>query len=1031
MPGVGDRILTPSGTVYIYGQGDTGITPAGRIMNPRAAETGGLAIAEQAGINIPEEELKKVNVSYSYKNPKGETITIDKSAIEQGHAEPYWKFKQKQNEIKAEFERNNIRLNTGEYMSQAAYNKLSEQDKKKVNILGTEKFNTLLEIRQKGFERSNVKLDTGEYINKISYTLLSDDNKKLINQVGVDKFNETQKQHTQEKDSLQQDKEHFSRQYTPGEGLTIKVDNKISQDIKAYFAEPDKYTKTFPPFVEWAKKHGLGDKLTDPRQATMSGAEEQAQYRQLTRDYQTEKKAWEQTNKQANPTGVALPDFEKKYFELKNWKADDNTYNFDNIAIGNNYAGKLDTLSAQKKEASQAYHAIYGDNQYGRAVYANTAESFLPVLTRLITPGGSKADITGTDVAITALQLATAIWPHAMKAIKARAPETYYISRTKVGGTKEFPVVTETEHAIMKDVTKYPQYYRVGGTKNFPVLSDTAPVELKSMTPESIDLSGKAGGVISGQKFSASSLMGNYKDGGYGVDDIITLPDGKLYFTRGFFSPAGDKSMSLAGSTFAAEVGGAQNPPLDPKYGIPMIKAVFVPNAALPSFVSAEAQKMTLKDVSLSDAMVVAEDNLHHAVLSGDQTAINNAQKIINQLKGISDNDARSTITGSTQKTKLPTAPDKPIDPELAAKIKADHEAWKVKVEKEQSATATATKTETKTEVSPNKEADTKTATATKQQEISSAPLPVTETSKDLTPEQQLDRTIRKVEKASPAEKAAIIQAIGITIPDKITPTTISDYAAKVGAEIITTYSPLIYTNKENQSDIERKNKELVNEFVEPVTQTIIQSSSKAQAGTKQKVKVNVKEGLESSVEQVTATKINLSPTTHTELTGKNILPDPEKLKLKTEELKRIKLKEITEPPAKKGKDDGDGVPGYPGKGKTEDAEEKGKELTKEQKEGAITWEQIPGKLYVTIYPPYRPNEDLVYSVKPPTWSHISKPLTPQMKTGKVKSIITTKVGAFPVSVINGKYLTFSSPSRLYPGAYNRNSNVPGTLRRR
>src|SRR5450759_4177030 len=102
-----------------------------------------------------------------------------------------------------QFEQNNVKLSTGEYVSKDEYNKLSPENQKSISDLGIEKYNEAQKVEQdkvlasnielqKQFEQDNVKLSTGEYVSKVEYDALAPD-KQAILQTGIANYNAAQK----------------------------------------------------------------------------------------------------------------------------------------------------------------------------------------------------------------------------------------------------------------------------------------------------------------------------------------------------------------------------------------------------------------------------------------------------------------------------------------------------------------------------------------------------------------------------------------------------------------------------------------------------------------------------------------------------------------------------------------------------------------------------------------------------------------------------------------------------------------------
>lgn len=148
-------------------------------------------------------EIYKGKVSQA----KNETETSRKNALsdlEKQAKEAHDKIeKAKQEAIKAreEFEASNIELDTGEYISKADFSKLSSEQQEQLKLLGVEKFNLAQQKEateqtelQTEFEANNIKLDTGEYVSKTDFEALSSEEQAQLKSVGVEKFNESQQQ---------------------------------------------------------------------------------------------------------------------------------------------------------------------------------------------------------------------------------------------------------------------------------------------------------------------------------------------------------------------------------------------------------------------------------------------------------------------------------------------------------------------------------------------------------------------------------------------------------------------------------------------------------------------------------------------------------------------------------------------------------------------------------------------------------------------------------------------------------------------
>lgn len=87
----------------------------------------------------------------------------------------------------ADFKANNVQVKDG-FISKDAYNALSAEDQQRINTLGIKGFNEYYEKQQQEFERNNVKLNTGEYISKTEYDSLAPAWQSEISARGIDGF---------------------------------------------------------------------------------------------------------------------------------------------------------------------------------------------------------------------------------------------------------------------------------------------------------------------------------------------------------------------------------------------------------------------------------------------------------------------------------------------------------------------------------------------------------------------------------------------------------------------------------------------------------------------------------------------------------------------------------------------------------------------------------------------------------------------------------------------------------------------------
>jgi hypothetical protein len=90
--------------------------------------------------------------------------------------------------LKAEFDSNNIKLDTGEYINKADFNSLPSEEQSKLKTMGIEQFNSYYNkklIEAKGY----TLLDNKETILASDYTKLTPKEQAKLNELGVEKFN--------------------------------------------------------------------------------------------------------------------------------------------------------------------------------------------------------------------------------------------------------------------------------------------------------------------------------------------------------------------------------------------------------------------------------------------------------------------------------------------------------------------------------------------------------------------------------------------------------------------------------------------------------------------------------------------------------------------------------------------------------------------------------------------------------------------------------------------------------------------------
>ncbi len=90
----------------------------------------------------------------------------------------------------ADFEAANQKLGTGEYLPKTEYEKLSAEDKSLINKIGVDAFN---QQKKADFEARNIQLASGDWVDKSTYNSLSDSDKQLLNRLGVDQFSAQKK----------------------------------------------------------------------------------------------------------------------------------------------------------------------------------------------------------------------------------------------------------------------------------------------------------------------------------------------------------------------------------------------------------------------------------------------------------------------------------------------------------------------------------------------------------------------------------------------------------------------------------------------------------------------------------------------------------------------------------------------------------------------------------------------------------------------------------------------------------------------
>jgi hypothetical protein len=125
----------------------------------------------------------------------------------------------------------------------------------------------------------------------------------------------------------------------------------------------------------------------------------------------------------------------------------------------------------------------------------------------------------------------------------------------------------------------------------------------------------------------------------------------------------------------------------------------------------------------------------------------------------------------------------------------------------------------------------------------------------------------------------------------------------------------------------------------------------------------------------------------------------------------------------------------FPQKVRPANKSKKIKELTAEERKGAISWKQ--GTFWITIYPPYS-QENVIHTKTRPQGTTIHKgkgsaKATVTTRGGKVDPLATIKMGIMNVEVLKGKDLIFSRREKKAPllsGSYGRGRLLPGTVRR-
>lgn len=116
-------------------------------------------------------------------------IARQKAAVQQRSQQSVSEVSTEDTAARDEFEKNNVQLKTGEWISRADFEKLSNEDQTRISELGIKGFNDYYKVQEADFLKKNVQIGN-EWISKDTFESLSAEDQKRMRDLGIAGFNE-------------------------------------------------------------------------------------------------------------------------------------------------------------------------------------------------------------------------------------------------------------------------------------------------------------------------------------------------------------------------------------------------------------------------------------------------------------------------------------------------------------------------------------------------------------------------------------------------------------------------------------------------------------------------------------------------------------------------------------------------------------------------------------------------------------------------------------------------------------------------
>ena len=183
-------------------------------------------------------------VKYEAKFQGGQTAqTAQSTGGAKAFASDYSGGQKTYDKVLKDFELENVKLSTGEYVPKSEFDALSPDDQKLLMEKGITEFSAIKKIDYEKFIAENIKLSNGDYIPKSLYDSLHPDRQKLLMELGVEAYNALPRP-------------VVTYEQLNASGLDLNAIMKNTEDWEAFQKAYPGYALPYPPNVNPWRHYG-------------------------------------------------------------------------------------------------------------------------------------------------------------------------------------------------------------------------------------------------------------------------------------------------------------------------------------------------------------------------------------------------------------------------------------------------------------------------------------------------------------------------------------------------------------------------------------------------------------------------------------------------------------------------------------------------------------------------------------------------------------------------------------------------------